>query len=91
MVSSMEEADVRELLAKVCRRMPGLVLDVLDIVHKAPLPPSHAPPTPEDEMTWCTCDKCRDMPTAVEKVCCGLKPQHCLSSRPVSTTQYIHA
>lgn len=31
---------------------------------------------------WCTCGKCREMPTVEERVCCTGTPGHCLSFRP---------
>ncbi|MEE6519343.1 hypothetical protein FKM82_031093 [Ascaphus truei] len=42
------------------------------------LPPS-APPQVPNSPNWCTCGKCRPMPTAEESVCCGMRPETCTS------------
>lgn len=67
----------RELLVKVGIRHPSLILDILD--EAEPPNPPEAPPAP----SWCTCSRCRPMPTAEENICCGKTPYRCTSQLPV--------
>ena len=39
---------------------------------------------------WCTCHQCQDMPTDLERKCCGGGPRSCLSRLPVSDTSCKH-
>ena len=80
----MPEERARSLLSELAVRMPGLVHDILDILHEEPLPASHY----TSVAPWCKCGNCREMPTQTERVCCGMKPQHCLKDRPVSVSQF---
>ena len=90
LISQMTEAQVRELLHKVIINQPGMVLDVLATID--PQPETDDPEEPGDpaDMSprWCSCDHCRPMPTEEENVCCGHKPEHCLSRMPVRTRIY---
>lgn len=43
-------------------------------------------PTPH----WCVCGHCRDMPTDVERKCCGQLPQVCLSVFPQMDQVIMH-
>uniref|UniRef100_A0A667Y2V3 P2X purinoreceptor 7 intracellular domain-containing protein n=1 Tax=Myripristis murdjan TaxID=586833 RepID=A0A667Y2V3_9TELE len=58
---------------------PGLVFDALAMYqrrHGAP-PFAGVPGVP-----WCTCGNCRDMPTDLERKCCGQDPNNCVSLLP---------
>uniref|UniRef100_A0A8C6KBU7 P2X purinoreceptor 7 intracellular domain-containing protein n=1 Tax=Nothobranchius furzeri TaxID=105023 RepID=A0A8C6KBU7_NOTFU len=49
-----------------------------------PMAQSGAPP-PADLLgipPWCTCGNCRDMPTLLERKCCGQEPNHCVCLLP---------
>jgi len=32
--------------------------------------------------TWCVCQHCREMPTDIERKCCGQRPDRCISTLP---------
>ena len=86
LVDQLNEEKVRELLAKVVSNQPGMVLDLLHLVDPARATPEDPPePTGEGgQLPWCSCNRCREMPTAEERVCCGHSPEHCTSQLPVS-------
>lgn len=87
LVASLEGERAKEILCLAVDRQPGLILDILDRVEPAqpggfhPRPGGSSPP-------WCSCNRCRDMPTVEERVCCGYMPEYCLSQLP-DMEQYI--
>lgn len=58
-------------------RDPSLIFDIM-----ATAPPSDPPGQGPNKPEWCVCMKCREMPTDVERKCCGQPPQHCISLLP---------
>ncbi|XP_078022366.1 P2X purinoceptor 7-like [Epinephelus lanceolatus] len=44
----------------------------------------HGAPQPAGmpDVPWCICGRCRDMPTDLEKLCCGEEPNYCVSQLP---------
>ena len=83
MINEMGVEDLKALLLQVTRRIPEAVFDILDKARQASPSPGPSPPSPSST-SWCLCGNCREMQTQDERVCCKLKPQNCLSSRPVS-------
>ena len=90
MVQDMTETIVRQPLHTVCMRMPEMLWDCLDQVwavsgeHFSSTPPSPDPDNSRSPPSWCVCAHCQEMPTARERRCCRLKPEHCISQRHVS-------
>ena len=83
MVQQLDMAAMRRLVASIITHHPGIVFDALDAMQVgAPTPP---PPTAatSNHPKWCVCGRCREKPTDIERLCCGL--QHCISERPVGT------
>ena len=64
-------------------RHPSLLLDVFDMTDEDG-DPEHPPPPGLEKPSWCSCHRCREMPTDLEKKCCGKTPEGCLSVKPVS-------
>ncbi|XP_065153424.1 P2X purinoceptor 7-like [Paramisgurnus dabryanus] len=71
------EADQRDgLLQLVLDRLPGLLFDLLALQDNPQIPPVTG------HMHWCVCSNCRDMPTDIERLCCGQHPDSCISKLP---------
>ncbi|XP_055003828.1 P2X purinoceptor 7 [Boleophthalmus pectinirostris] len=64
------------LLERCLNREPSLLFDLLDT------DPNPEDPPPLQTLSRCVCGKCRDMPTLIERKCCGKPPQHCISLMP---------
>ena len=80
MVDELDGVSAKQLLKQVIERNPSLILDVA-----AKLSPEEPIPCPHPEVpSWCVCQHCRDMPTDLEKLCCGMRPDLCSSTQPVS-------
>ena len=80
----MSETELRHLLESILLREPGMVFDVIE--SGSSLNPGPSPPSPSFNPLdgWCTCGHCRDMPTDIERKCCGLIAPACISIIPVS-------
>lgn len=76
-VENMDEGQLRRLCLSVVAKHPGIVFDILRPSSQAggyhPHPGSSVP-------DWCVCQKCREMPTALERKCCG--KEKCISLLP---------
>ncbi|KAH3704768.1 hypothetical protein DPMN_079829 [Dreissena polymorpha] len=48
------------------------------------------PPEGAESPDWCVCvcEKCREMPTQAERICCEKEPRHCFSLMPSETKSY---
>ena len=69
-----------QLLIKAGELHPSLLIHIID----RPAPQGGIHPQPSAEMPdWCTCLKCRDMPTQAERICCGRPANQCQSLLPV--------
>ncbi|KAL7403029.1 hypothetical protein ABVT39_023369 [Epinephelus coioides] len=75
----MDVEEWRDLGRELFAREPGLVFDVLMIRQRRNGAP---PPAGLPDVPWCTCGKCRDIPTDREKLCCGQDPANCISLLP---------
>jgi hypothetical protein len=82
-IRAMTREELEDLLLNTVQINPGLMFFVMrpGVVPEGGFHPPGGQPTPP----WCSCQKCRDMPTAVERVCCGKRI--CVTQTPVS---YIH-
>lgn len=81
---SFEEAQA--LLNAIVVRAPGIIFDVLNIPNSNMTPDSQMGPVPE--IPWCSCGRCREMPTDVKSKCCRQVPERCVSMLP-HMDQYI--
>ncbi|XP_069133850.1 P2X purinoceptor 7-like isoform X1 [Argopecten irradians] len=66
---------VRDILRQMTERYSSLLFDIQSTGGYNP---------EEDVLTpdWCSCQSCREMPSDVEKVCCGKSPDSCISRLP---------
>ena len=74
----MSLVDIRGLLHRALQREPSLLFDLPDSPNNSPpqQPPVQGPPS------WCVCQRCREMPTLLEKKCCMQQPASCVSLLP---------
>ena len=87
-VDSMSVNELRHLCLSMVERHPAVVFDILRPQQQQP--GGYHPPPGANVPDWCTCQKCREIPTQIEKQCCG--KEHCISLLPVSVTsitQYL--
>lgn len=75
---SLEES--REILLHVLERNPTVMIDIMRPANRQP--GGYHPGPDVQAPDWCVCTKCREMPTEIEKVCCG--KENCISLVPVS-------
>lgn len=79
----MKAKKLKDLVLKLIKREPGLVFDLIeDDWTPPPQPPQ---PTPTNIPSWCRCLNCTEMPTELERKCCGCKPENCVSQGDVSS------
>lgn len=61
---------------------------MFDIMH---FTASDAPPAPlTGQPNWCICTYCKEMPTDLERKCCGQQQKHCLSRLPHMEAYILH-
>lgn len=75
---SLEES--HQLLQICLTRDPSLMFDLLHMLTSGNAPPP-GPPAP-GQPTWCVCRNCHEMPTDVERKCCGQQHDSCISMLP---------
>ncbi|XP_014678094.1 PREDICTED: uncharacterized protein LOC106817897 [Priapulus caudatus] len=76
-LESMSMAESKALLLTLARKHPEILLWTCNL--HTPAPGGHHPAPSGDAPSWCTCGSCREMPTEVERCCCGHQPDECLS------------
>ncbi|XP_050395027.1 P2X purinoceptor 7-like [Patella vulgata] len=60
--------------------MPAVLFDISEeLRNQHPIQPPYPTLTAPD---WCSYDRCGDMPTDIEKLCCGIRPENCISLPP---------
>lgn len=52
------------------------------VVHVPGQPRIHTPHPDLGQPSWCVCQRCREMPTNIERKCCSQFPDTCVSSLP---------
>lgn len=77
-IEEMSNEERRDLLLRTARTHPSLFLDVLDSNPHGGYHPQPGGNSPD----WCTCQKCREMPTEAERLCCRRPPNNCQSDLP---------
>lgn len=71
----MTDEEWKDLLLKAGKKHPSLFMELIETVPHGGYHPQPGATSPN----WCSCMKCREMPTAVERVCCGRPPNSCQS------------
>lgn len=79
-IEEMTDDERKELLLKAGEKHPSFFLQITD-GHHAPYGDFHPQPT-DQTPSWCSCLRCRDMPTQAERICCGRPPNQCQSQLP---------
>ncbi|XP_060576426.1 P2X purinoceptor 7-like, partial [Ruditapes philippinarum] len=74
-----ESKEIKKLVIQLIKREPGLLFDLLEDDGTPPPQPPH--PAASNIPSWCRCLNCREMPTELERKCCGCKPENCVSQR----------
>lgn len=85
-IEEMTDQERKDLLISTGRNHPSLFLDVIDRIPHGGYHPQPGGNSPD----WCTCMKCREMPTQAEILCCGRPPNHCQSDLPVHCFYDLH-
>ncbi|XP_069132812.1 uncharacterized protein [Argopecten irradians] len=80
LVRTMDEERVRDTLTKAISFHPGLIFDIIEPMARQSggYHPFHG----STQVDWCACSRCREMPTAAERVCCGKSKENCISTLP---------
>uniref|UniRef100_A0A8C5GSS6 P2X purinoreceptor 7 intracellular domain-containing protein n=1 Tax=Gouania willdenowi TaxID=441366 RepID=A0A8C5GSS6_GOUWI len=86
-VRSQVHRGVRGDVAKVKGGLPQI--EIMQVVlrfcrvYELQMTNAPAPGTQvSNQLSWCVCNNCRDMPTDVECKCCGQQPEACISILP---------
>lgn len=69
---------LRDMFVAMIEGHPALMFSIMEAEKYQP--DGHHPPPGPDQPSWCCCGKCRNMPTDIEKLCCGYG--NCLSLVP---------
>ena len=94
----MREEEAKALLLKVVEKQPAVIFDIVDVGVERRRAGRAAGAEGGGAgaegggagAEWCTCHQCQDMPTDLERKCCGGGPRSCLSRLPVSDTSCKH-
>jgi hypothetical protein len=79
-VLSLDGDQVKALLLTVSDKQPSIILDAIETSQSGGI----MPPSSSNNLSWCVCNYCREMPTDIERLCCGQQHTHCISRLPVS-------
>ncbi|XP_038661084.1 uncharacterized protein LOC119970480 isoform X1 [Scyliorhinus canicula] len=75
LASQLSRSKLEGIFVRLAKRNPGLIIDLLQDA-----PSNYYPHGPSTEVpNWCVCGFCWEMPTDIEKVCCGKTEQYCIS------------
>ncbi|CAM4276197.1 unnamed protein product [Leuciscus chuanchicus] len=78
-IQQLNLQQTQQVLKQCLARDPSLIFEVLS--HLGPAAPPTLPPVP-GQLSWCICQRCREMPTVVERKCCLQQPPLCISTLP---------
>ncbi|XP_052694199.1 P2X purinoceptor 7-like [Crassostrea angulata] len=81
-IATLEEQTLRNLVGRICERDPTFVFDVLNEASQNERRQGYHPQPSDGVPSWCTCNHCREMPSEIEKLCCGQTPTNCFSIVP---------
>lgn len=75
----MTDEERKELCLNLVREYPYMILEILQPATRQP--GGYHPEPGQSLPDWCVCRHCREMPTQVERQCCG--KQNCVTLLPV--------
>jgi hypothetical protein len=78
-VNEMSDEERKELCQKLVREYPYMILEILKPATRHP--GGYHPGPGQASPDWCVCRHCREMPTQVERQCCG--KENCVTLLPV--------
>ncbi|XP_030853280.1 uncharacterized protein LOC105437794 [Strongylocentrotus purpuratus] len=76
-VKEMSREELEDIVVRQIEREPGLIMDVMTCARNDSPPPS--PGRPNEIPQWCVCGNCTPKPTDRENLCCGFRPEDCLT------------
>lgn len=85
LIDQLSAEEAKELLNEMSSITPSVVLEVSDILTRRRNQEMGPPPQPSPDREvpgWCVCNNCMQMNTAIERVCCEMRPELCISLRP---------
>ena len=90
LIDEMTGEDANELLKGLNNFIPLVIHEVSDIVSRQRNQDDGPPPPDATVPSWCVCTYCTQMPKAIERVCCEMRPELCVSRRPVSESNNLY-
>ncbi|XP_043919556.1 uncharacterized protein LOC122795043 [Protopterus annectens] len=87
-IDSLSQDQMRLLFTLIAERTPAMLREILVEQHMCNA--GNAQRTVQIPPPWCVCRCCRDMPTSIERVCCGNEPHNCLSHIPDMNVVVLH-
>ncbi|XP_071947387.1 P2X purinoceptor 7-like [Antedon mediterranea] len=80
MIDELELNDLKDLMFECLQHNQAMVIDVLQkLSDKSDKSNDDIPKALHEAPEWCICKNCREMPSDLEKMCCNLRPEYCLS------------
>lgn len=75
-IQSLDLHQMQQMMRAALTRNPSMMFD---LVHQTSGPPGPQPQPPAAQPTWCVCTHCKEMPTLIERKCCGEPADSCTS------------
>nr|XP_019924082.2 uncharacterized protein LOC109619112 [Crassostrea gigas] len=86
LIDQLSEEEAKELLNEISSITPSVVLEVSDILTRRRNQEMGPPPQPSPDREvpgWCVCNICMQINTAIERMCCEMRPELCINLRPI--------
>ncbi|WAQ98786.1 P2RX7-like protein [Mya arenaria] len=78
LIDKLTEAEAKTLLKTLETKRPTIILDAYNSIKRT----DPEPDRPSAEVQgWCKCTHCPEMDRELDRVCCNMRPEHCISLR----------